>query len=83
VLNCSNFFEKDSDGRVTKAVITDTIKLELTDTYLRAGDKFHVGSKEVKTEQEILSAYGSEDEPNSKYDPNAFPRQLKLHLVSV
>lgn len=88
VLNCNEFYRKDNNNP-TQYVITNNIKVLLTDDNLNPGDKFCINCKDIipsKDEQTIdsdsdsyiLSAYGSPE-----YDINALPRQLKLHVVSV
>lgn len=85
-LNCKEFYRKDGNN-YTPYVITNNIKVLLTDDNLNPGDKFCINCKDIipskdgqtiNPDSSILSAYGSPE-----YDINALPRQLKLHVVSV
>jgi hypothetical protein len=73
-LDCTSFY----DANDSNAVVTDTIKLELTNdsNLLRAGDKFCICSSDVGNEGGELSAYGTDN-------INKSPSWLKLHVVSI
>ncbi len=89
VLNCKEFYRKDANDIPTPYVITNNIKVILTNDNLNPGDKFCINCEDInnildeneekkEAKPPILSAYGSPE-----YDINALPRQLKLHVVSV
>jgi hypothetical protein len=82
-LNCKDFYGTNIitvDNTEYYPIITDTIKIILTDTYLKSGDKFCVGSDTIKKDpdEQILSAFN-----NINNNTNEDPRILKLSIVSL
>lgn len=80
-LHCKDFYGTyviDYEDDSYYPVITDTVKVLLTDTQLKIGDKFCVGSNNIQKNSEVLSAFNNQDN-----NINKDPKYLKLHIVSI
>lgn len=77
VLSASDF--QEFNGKVpTGKLKTMSIKKELTQFDLQAGDKFIIASKDIDDQASSISAFGTKSCNNDD-----FPQLVKIHVVSV
>lgn len=77
VLSASDFQELDKN-QPTGKLKTMSIKKELTQFNLQAGDKFIIASSNINKQASSISAFGAKSCNNDD-----FPQLVKIHVVSV
>ena len=78
VLTASDFQEFNDKNQPTGKLKTMSIKKELTQFNLQAGDKFIIASSDIDQQASSISAFGAKSCNNDD-----FPQLVKIHVVSV